>query len=229
MTLGIIQARMGSRRFPGKSMKKVAGIPLVELVTERVIRSKTLDKVVISTTGEKEDFAIRADFREPLPRDPLGGFWACAKHFGADIVVRLTADDPLKDPKIIDKVVGHLMHHDLEYCSNTLKPTFPWGLDVEAIRMETLERLNDTVAAEIFREHVTYYILEHPEKFKAHNITYKEDLHDWNWSIDTPEDLARMNQLLSNFDPIMVGYEEVIQFVKAHGKRAKVYTGSLAS
>jgi spore coat polysaccharide biosynthesis protein SpsF len=227
MILGIVQARMGSTRLHGKAMRKVAGIPLVELVAARALRSKLLDRVVISTTGEQEDKKIKADFREPLPRDPLGGFYACASHFGADIVVRLTADDPLKDPGLIDEAVSYMLQKPgLEFCSNTMKPTYPWGLDVEAVRFGTLEWLNENVTAEHFREHVTYYILEHPEEFKTHNFTYKQDLHSMKWSIDTQGDLDWFNQLFcaSGFDPVTVGYEEVLRYVADGGKRSNVHT-----
>src|SRR5271157_5413476 len=159
---------MGSTRLPGKAMKKVAGIPLVELVMARCLHSKLLDKLVISTTGDSHDVAIEADFRASRPRDPLGGFYHCADHFGADIVVRITADDPLKDPALIDEAIGYMLSKPVEFVSNTLyPPTFPWGLDVEVIRMKTLKWLHENMQDEVYREHVTYYILEHPEEFKT--------------------------------------------------------------
>jgi len=232
MILGIVQARMGSTRLPGKAMRKVAGIPLVELVLARSLRSKLMDKVVVSTTGHNHDVAIRADFREPLPRDPLGGFYSCADHFGADLVVRITADDPLKDPALIDEAISYMLQKPgLEYCGNTIKPTFPWGLDVEVIRFSTLKWLHENVRDETCREHVTYYITKHPEEFKTHNIEYTEDLHDWKWSVDTLVDLAWFNRMYeaSGFDPVTVGYEEVIRYVKADRERSKVRAGSIVA
>jgi spore coat polysaccharide biosynthesis protein SpsF (cytidylyltransferase family) len=227
--LGIVQARMGSTRLPGKAMKKVAGIPLVDLVLARCLRSRLMDKVVVSTTGHNHDVAIKADFREPMPRDPLGGFYACAKHFGADIAVRITADDPLKDPELIDEAIGYLLSKPVEFVSNTIKPTYPRGLDVEVIRIKTLKYLHETMQDDVYREHITYYITEHPKEFKTYNFKYGEDLSAWNWSIDNPEDLVKMNELLSNFDPVKVGYQEVINFVKAGGKRAKVHRGGVVA
>lgn len=231
MILGIIQARMGSTRLPGKPRKKVAGIQLYDLVYKRSLRSKLMDDVVISVSGTLEDRSLYADFRETLPRDPLKGFYDCAAHFGADIAVRITGDDPLKDPELIDEVVGHMLRDPgLEYCSNTIEPTFPWGLDIEAIRFKTLKWLHENMQDDVYREHVTYYITEHPDEFKTYNIEYTEDLHDWKWSIDTQEDLNWFNEMFkeSGFDPVTVGYEEVIQYVKAHGKRAKVHSRGTA-
>lgn len=109
MILGIVQARMGSTRLPGKAIKKIGEMPLVEIVRQRAERANMLDKVVVSTTGAPEDLLIKADFREPLPRDPLGGFYACAANFGADIIVRITADDPLKEPALIDEAVSYML------------------------------------------------------------------------------------------------------------------------
>ena len=231
MILGIIQSRMGSTRLPGKALKRVAGIPLVELVAARVARSSMLDKIVISTTGEPEDEAIGGDFAEPLPRDPLGGFYECAKQFEGDIIVRITGDDPLKSPDLIDWVCNCMLQKPgLEFCSNTLEPTFPWGLDIEVIRFKTLKWLHENIQDPVYREHVTYYILEHPDEFKTHNISYPEDLHGWKWSIDTQADLDWFNGMFkqSGFDPVSVSYEEVIRYVKAGGKRSKVHTGGAA-
>lgn len=219
---------MGSSRLPGKAMRKVAGIPLVELVMARCLHSKLLDKLVVSTTGAIDDVAIEADFREPSPRDPLGGFYHCADHFGADIVIRITADDPLKDPELIDKAISLMLTNPVEFVSNTLyPPTFPWGFDVEVMRMKTLKWLHENVQDEVYREHVTYYILEHPEEFKTYRFEYKEDLHEMKFSIDTPEDLNWFNGFYkeSGFDPVTVGYEEAIAYVKAGGKRTKVHRG----
>jgi len=233
MILGIIQARMGSTRLPGKTLKKVAGIPLVELVSSRVSRASMLDKIVIASTSLEEDRQINPDFvYDGDPNDVLGRFHECAKHFGADIIVRITADDPMKDPDLIDWICNCMLQRPgLEFCSNTLTPTFPWGLDIEAIRFKTLKWLHENVQDDVYREHVTYYILEHPDEFKTYNIEYPEDLHDWKWSIDTQADLDYFNKLFreSGFDPVTVGYEEVIRYVKTHRQRAKVHTASAIS
>ena len=100
MTLGIIQARMGSARFPGKVMAKICGIPLLSLVIQRCQRSKLVDEWVVATTQEQRDDVL-CELGMPFFRGPtenvLARFYFCARSRNLelnDIIVRVTADDP---------------------------------------------------------------------------------------------------------------------------------------
>ncbi|MEK6848761.1 MAG: hypothetical protein AABX65_03975 [Nanoarchaeota archaeon] len=107
----LLQARMGSTRLPNKTMMKIAGKPLLAHVIERLKKSKLADRVIIITTKLPEDNVI-VDFaknnKTPYFRgsenDVLDRYYQAAKNLATEIIVRSTADDPLKDPKIIDKV-----------------------------------------------------------------------------------------------------------------------------
>jgi CTP:molybdopterin cytidylyltransferase MocA len=106
---GIIQARMGSSRLPGKALMEVGGRPMLGLVIERLRRSARLEDIVVATSGEDEDDAIAAlcmDMDAAVARgsksDVLGRFAAACALTDADVIVRVTADCPFIDAGLID-------------------------------------------------------------------------------------------------------------------------------
>lgn len=219
MIIGIIQAQMGSVRLPGKSLMPVAGIPLLELVIKRCKRSNMVDKWILAITTEHVDDVLQnycglITYRG-APKELLAQFYFIATRENADVIVRVTADDPLKDPALIDKAVTEiLLDSGLDYCSNTMVPTFPIGLDVEAFRFRALEKAYDEAILKPFREHVTPYMYKNPDIFKCKNFEHHTDLHKWRWTIDTAKDLKDMNALISMFpDPVGMSWEDAVQAV----------------
>ncbi len=196
--VALIQARMGSTRLPGKSLALIGGRPLLQHVIERAQAAETVHDVVVATTWQLADRAIH-DLAERCGAhcfagsvdDVLDRFYQAAWLSHASIVVRLTADDPFKDPAIIDRVVHQLLDHpDLDYVSNTITPTFPEGLDVEAFRFQALDRAWRLATLASDREHVTPFIWRQPKHFRIAQITNRRDLSDLRWTIDYPQDLA---------------------------------------
>ena len=113
MNVGIIQARTGSSRLPGKIMMKIEGKTMLEHMIERVSKSKKLDKIVIATTTKENDDVIvslakqlKIDYFRGSEDDVLDRYYKASKQFDADVVVRLCSDSPLLDGKIIDDVVA---------------------------------------------------------------------------------------------------------------------------
>lgn len=195
--VAIIQARMGSTRLAGKSLAGISGKPLLAHVVERVRASETVEEIIVATSNQPEDEAILqlasqygVNAYAGSLHDVLDRFYQAARQATADIIVRITADDPFKDPKIIDQIVEYLLSHpELDYVSNTLEPTFPEGLDIEVFTFSALERawLDARLPSE--REHVTPYIWQHSDKFQVANIKHNSDLSHLRWTIDYEEDL----------------------------------------
>ncbi len=204
MVIAIIQARMGSTRFPGKTLKIIEGKTLLEHLVSRVKRAKTLDKIVVATTDKPEDKAI-ADAAKKLgvkffrgsEEDVLNRYYQTAKIFGASIIVRITGDCPLIDPEVIDEVVGFYLKNknQVDYASNTSPPTFPDGMDTEIFSFKTLERAWREATLKSEREHVTPYIYNHPEIFRTKNVKHKKDVSALRLAVDNPEDLALMRKI----------------------------------
>lgn len=193
---GIVQARMNSTRLPGKVMKEIVGKPLLKHVIERVSASKRMKGIVIATSINPVDDVIEAFAREnkiPFFRgsenDVLDRFYQVARVFRIDVIVRITADDPFKDPQIIDKAIEIFESGSFDYVTNTLPPTYPIGLDVEVFSYYALERAWKEAKRPSEREHVTPYIWKHPDKFRIKNFGIKKDLSYLRWTLDDEKDL----------------------------------------
>ena len=193
----IVQARMGSSRLPGKVLMDLHGRPLLERQIERLRRSMTADAIVIATsTHARDDAIVQAAERLGLgvfrgqEDDVLARYAGAADVFGADVVVRVTADCPLIDPGILDRCVARLLADDeLDYVSNTIERTYPRGLDVEVLRHGVLEVAHREAAEPDDREHVTRFVWRQPERFRLGGEAAAEDHSALRWTVDTQEDL----------------------------------------
>ncbi len=201
--VAIVQARMSSTRLPGKVLIDIQGKPLLEHVIDRVKRSRLITRLVIATTGNEKDGAI-IEFAQSrgIPYyvgsedDILDRFYQAAKRFGANVIVRITPDDPFKDPEVIDKAVQYFLDHpELDYVSNTIEPTYPEGLDIEVFSFDALEKAWRKAELPSEREHVTPYIWKNPDKFNLANIKYEQNLSHLRWTLDYEEDLQFTRQV----------------------------------
>lgn len=193
---GIIQARMNATRLPGKVLLDICGKTLLEHIIKRVKKSKFIDSLVLATTSNPCDKVLIGLARQiginsyaGSEEDVLDRFYQAARLFGAGIIVRLTADDPFKDPQVIDTVVDYFLKNNLDYASNTIKPTYPEGLDVEVFPFSALEKAWRQACKASEREHVTPYIWNHPQLFKLANVENNTDLSHLRWTLDYEEDL----------------------------------------
>ena len=193
--VGILQARMGSARLPGKTLAQVEGRPVLAWILDRVRASKALETVVVATTARPEDEAILqtaaaagVSVYAGDPDDVLDRFYHAAMQAGADVIVRLTADNPFQDPDVIDRVTRALVA-GVDYASNTLEPTYPDGLEAEAFTFDALARAWRDATLQFEREHVTPYIKKNPQLFRLENIRHECDLSQFRWTLDYEEDL----------------------------------------
>ena len=113
MILGVIPARYGSTRFPGKALARLGGKTLIQLVWERAKAAKRLDRLVVATDDGRIRDAVRAFGGEavmtsPSLRSGTDRAWAAVKDFPAQIVVNIQGDEPLLTPPMIDGLVDGL-------------------------------------------------------------------------------------------------------------------------
>ncbi len=194
--VAIIQARMGSTRLPGKVLAEVGGRSMLYRVCNRVGRAALVDQVVVATTLGPDDEQIVAEcgrmrvscFRGSA-EDVLDRYHKAAGAYQADVVVRITADCPLIDPHVIDLVVCAFLQRRPDYASNTLRRTWPRGLDTEVMTASALARACREAGRPYQRTHVTPYIYRHPRSFRLLPVTGPEDLGCNRWTVDWPEDL----------------------------------------
>lgn len=225
-TVAIVQARMNSTRLPGKVLKQVCGRPFLSILLERVAAAKTLDEIVVATTGRVEDKAIvDACRRWGVPifcgseKDVLLRYRDAARAFHAKTVVRLTADCPLLDPTVIDDVV-HVYHaHSVyDYVSNVQTRLFPRGLDTEVFSFEALEKAAREAKHPSYREHVTPYFYLPGTPFQVGELRGPYDASKFRWTLDQKEDLQLLTQILEVIYPtqILASWEEIVSLYETH-------------
>ena len=161
----IIQARCGSTRFPNKVFAMIDGKPLLWHVVNRLTYAKKIDDIVVATTINSKDDKIEKWCKENnihcyrgREEDVLNRYYSASEAFPSDYVVRITADDPFKEPKVIDAVIAKLIEENYDHVTNNLPSSFPEGLDCEAFRKEALDRSEKEAETAFEREQVTQYI-----------------------------------------------------------------------
>lgn len=206
----IVQARMASTRLPGKVLKPVLGKPLLTYQVERLRRVEQADAIVLATTTNDAD-QVLVDFAQAheltwyrgSEEDVLSRYHGAAEEAGADVVIRVTSDCPLIDPAVIDKVIAIFAQSqpDCDYASNTLRRTFPRGMDCEVFSRKALDITNSEAVEPADREHVTPFIFQHPGRFFLHNVEYAADHSNHRWTVDTTEDFALVSRILEHLYP----------------------------
>lgn len=205
MNLGcIIQARTLSTRLPGKVLKKVdKKHSLLEHVILQLRHCKKIDHIVIATTKQKidDDIVILAneinvDFFRGSENDVLDRYYQCAKKFSFSSIVRITSDNPLIDPTVVDDVIEMFRNENFDYVSNNHPRSFPNGTESEVFSQKALEIAWKGAKKPSEREHVTPYFSNNPSKFKIGNLKYRKDISNLSWSVDRENDLELVRNIV---------------------------------
>lgn len=205
-TLGIVQARMGSTRLPGKVLRPLGTDSVLGRVVRAARASGALDDLVVATTVDEVDDAVVAEcasigvdcHRGPVD-DVLTRFVGVLDERPSDAVMRFTADCPLLDPAIIGLAANvFAAAPDTDYLSTSIVRTLPRGLDVEVIRTDAL-RAAHRLARQHHRVHVTSYVYAHPEDFRVLGLTLQPDLSHLRLTLDTEDDWQLIEAIVAHF------------------------------
>lgn len=220
--LAIIQARTGSTRLPNKVLMNLAGEPVLKHVISRVKASTLVSDLVVATTLSNEDVEIvklvsnlNVKVYCGSENDVLDRFYQIAKITQPDNIVRITADCPVIDPKVIDLVISEYEKNNVDYASNALNPTFPDGLDVEVFSFRSLEKAYFEAKLYSEREHVTPYINKNKHIFKVINITNNIDLSNKRWTLDNKEDFIFLESIFNAlfYKNFLFGMDDILDFL----------------
>jgi spore coat polysaccharide biosynthesis protein SpsF len=211
LNLAILQARMTSSRLPGKVMADVLGQPMIGRQVERLRRAALIEGLVVATSVDPSDDPLAAYcvgqgidvHRGPLD-DVLGRFCgAVAAYPQAKTVIRLTADCPLADWRVIDEVIARHRDEDADYAANTpAVRTFPHGLDTEVVRASVLLEAGREAADPYEREHVTPFVYRRPERYRMAWVSREPSLSHLRWTVDVPTDLAFVRGVYEQLYPL---------------------------
>jgi spore coat polysaccharide biosynthesis protein SpsF len=223
--IAIVQARTGSKRLPGKVLMKINNKSILTYIIESLRFSKLVDKIIVATTQLPEDDKIETlcknlnvECFRGSDVDVLNRFYKCAKSFNGDLIVRLTGDNPLIDPTIIDELIKICKESQCDYATNVLHPTYPYGFSsCEVIPFRILKKLNKIATDPMSREHVTIHIRKNPNLYTIKEIQAPKNLERPNWrlTIDYPEDMELMKNIFSSIykNGSFISYAKLVNFL----------------
>ena len=201
---------MGSSRLPGKVLLKINGCALLEHQINRLRKSLKINKIVIATSILDKDQPI-VELAEQVgiecyrgsETDVLGRFYEASLNADASTIVRLTADNPLVDPEIVDKTIELFETHGADYAANTVPPessSFPDGSDVEVFSSKALLRAHTEATSSCDREHVTFYFWKYSNGFKTVQLKSQKDWSMYRITVDYPEDVKVIEFLINTLE-----------------------------
>lgn len=223
--IAILQSRMGSSRLPNKALLKLNGKPAILRMTDRIKESKTIKEIWLATGKAKINNKLESLFSNTKIKvfrgdddDVLSRFIEISKISKADIIIRLTGDCPLVDPKIIDETVELLINKKADYASNILNRTYPDGLDVEVFTKRTLLETGEHSEAGFSREHVTTYMHGfHKNKYKKGNfkkvsLEHSSDFSHLRWTLDEEKDHIFLDKIYKNL-PANASWQDIVSYL----------------
>ena len=217
--VAIVQARVGSSRLPGKVLKKINKKEAILILLKRLSKSKKIHDIIVAIPIKKKDDRLyriliknnykvfRGDENNVLKR-----YYNCAKKFDLKNIVRITGDNPLVDPKLVDKIIGIYQRKNFDYVSNIEKRTFPKGLDVEVFSFDALKIAYFNAKNKFDMEHVTPYLRK--KKFKRYNHVNKEDFSNIRVTLDTMNDFYLIKKIYSIIGKKFIYFNDIVQLYK---------------
>jgi spore coat polysaccharide biosynthesis protein SpsF len=224
----IIEARMGSTRLPGKVLKPLAGVPMLQHIIDRVRRSTYIDSIIIATTTRNADDLLY-DFASDMniycfrgsEDDVLGRVASTIRKFRPDIVVNLTGDNPLVDASLIDDMIDFFYEGDYDYVTNTYmyqtnlwdaEKTFPFGLGIQIFRSRVMLEVDEEIKDMNMREHATFGIYHRTDnRYKLGAFQAEGKYSGWRYpdlrlTVDTVEDYELVNRIFEELYPMDNGF-----------------------
>jgi len=214
----IIQARVDSKRFPEKVLKIISGKPMLWHVIERCKKvgipiivstsKRSIDNPVVEIAKKSEVFYFRGSTKNVLER-----FYQTSKKFNLDYIIRVTADNPLVDPKLGKKIKVILQKNNFDYVG--IDKNFPIGIGLEGISFKALKITMKKSTSYFEQGHVTPFIKNPKNKFNIKIIKCKQKLDHFNFSVDTPNDLKFIKSVYSNlYTKKFISIEDAITLIK---------------
>ena len=190
----IVQARLNSKRLPNKVFKKFNNQPVIEILAKKLLKSKKIGTVVFAIPSNSNQKKLlnylknkNLNYFEGSEKNVLDRFYKTAKKYSADKIIRITADCPLLDIKLLEKILFFSKkNRQYDYVSNTLNPTYPDGLDIEIFSMKALTQAWKKSKTNQEKEHVTKYLKE-SDKIKKFSFENNKDYSHFRWTLDTKE------------------------------------------
>lgn len=229
----IIQARMGSKRLPGKVLKAYKEISPLKLLIDRLGAFKFNKKnIIVATTKKKEEAPIinfcnlnRIKYYRGRENDVLHRFYKTASKFNIKNVIRITSDCPFADLFTLKKMIKIFKQKKIDYLANTypLPCTYPDGMDIEIFNFDTLKKTHLLAKLPSDREHVTKFMWG-SKKFKCKKVNLRKNLSSYRVTIDTKRDYDLFKMIIDKFNYNKlkkINMLGIINFIKTNKNKLK--------
>ena len=214
---------MASSRLPGKVLLDLAGQTVLSHVIERCNAIPSADIVCCAVSDNRDSDAVALEAERHgvtvyrgSEKDVLDRYYRAAISIDAQIILRVTSDCPILDPQVSEKVIDLLLKEEADISTNNSPPSWPHGLDCEAITFEWLERAWKEAVDQFDREHVSPFIRRHPDVKKVNLEGPGGSLNRHRWTVDYQEDIEFLRALLSQSPsyPNMLLMEDFLEILK---------------
>ena len=230
----IVQARLWSERLPNKTLLNLVNKEtILSYLISSLKHSKLISKIIVATTKDTRDdnlfnYCLEKGYNvyRGSSKDVLSRYFEAALLYDSKVIVRITADDPFKDIRVIDKCISIILEDaSLSYVSNTIEPTFPEGIDVEVFRFSSLEKANNEAKTKSDREHVTPYIWRNDRKFKLKCLYAQKDYSHYRLTVDYHSDYEVAKKIAANFSTLRPSYKQIIEYLDNNPSVRKINSG----
>jgi len=230
--LCLIQARMDSSRLPGKVMKEINGRSIISIIVNSLKKSQYITKIVVATSNNQSDDIFvehlkknKIEYFRGSENDALSRFYFAAKKENPDLIVRITGDCPLIEPKIVDQVIENAIIKKSDYCSNVEKRTFPRGYDTEVFTFNVLEKMFHESKNPLEREHVTLFINNNHNLFNIQGIVAppEKQYPEWRICVDTKDDFKLIKKIFEYYPTKeIIRYDDIISLFTKYPELPKI-------
>jgi len=228
-----IEARMTSSRLPGKVLLPADGKPMLAHLVSRLRQVPSINNIILATTTNQADDPLQAFSRQVgilchrgSEDDVMGRVIGAAEQAKADIIVEITGDCPIIDPRLVEQAIRIFTNNKCEYAGNAHVRSYPDGMDVQVFWLETLKRSSSMTSAPLDREHVTLHIRQHPELFSHLHIVAPPDEHwpDLGLTLDEESDYKVLKHLIEHFGPDNPHFScrEVVSYLRKRPEIASI-------
>ena len=250
-TVLIVQARMNSSRLPGKIMKPLVNdIPLIGILLKRLKKTKNIDEIVVATSKKIENDKLinylnkkKIKYFRGSEKDTLDRYHKAAKKYGAKRIIRITADCPLVDAKLVDKFLEIFISKKGDYLANTFNVnnlkkkykflrTFIDGFDIEIFTFELLDQVNKIYKKKDRKEGgvISYFLRKNPKILNSLNIINMKMPYlinqETKLSVDTKKNFNLIKKIFNHFSPnIHFNMYDVLNYLNIKKKVEKENSG----
>ena len=197
-----VQARYSSKRLKGKVLKKFGNYTLLEILLKRLKKSRQINKIIVLTSTSQYDKKIvnlckkkNIEYFTGSMNNVFLRFKNATKKYRPNKVIRISADSPLMDWRLVDRMINfskRIVSFDI--ISNVKKRTFPKGQSIEIINPHIFE-LPAKILSNEQKEHVTKYFYE-KKKYSVINFKLKKNFNSFNLCVDNYEDFLTISKLI---------------------------------